>query len=395
MILESIVLHPLTGITEQDQQLNILLVAILILSPLQPLLNTMQVSVSCPDLGFPVVSFTAVADSLVSDVLTAAAEEWGIDPKEVELSFAGEILCETGRLAVHGVGPNTELEVWKKRFRLFDKSWLIDETKREELIRRLTDNGEQCVYLDTPTFLENDILVLEEELIPPVVKQITFRNSNFAVKSIELAFLATSSLTSLDLSALNNITEIGEYFLGDCSFLTSLDLSGMNSVTKIADLFLGGCCYLTSLNLSGMNSVTEIGGWFLENCSSITSLDLSCLNSVTEIGEYFLGHCASITSLDLSCLSSVTEIECSFLANCSSITALDLSCLNSVTEIGEMFLANCFSITSLDLSGLNCVTAIRNGPSFLEGCEGLQSIKIPENNELLAEVSSRFSTVIT
>ena len=49
---------------------------------------------TCSDLGFAAVSVTAGADSLVSDVLTAAAGEWDIDPEEVELSFAGDTLCE-------------------------------------------------------------------------------------------------------------------------------------------------------------------------------------------------------------------------------------------------------------------------------------------------------------
>ena len=35
----------------------------------------MQVSVTCPDWGLPAVTVTAGADSVVSDVLTAAAEE--------------------------------------------------------------------------------------------------------------------------------------------------------------------------------------------------------------------------------------------------------------------------------------------------------------------------------
>ena len=67
-----------------------------------------------PDLGFPAVSLTAGPDSLVSDVLNAAAEEWDVDAEQVELSLAGKFLCETERLLLLGVGPTTELEMWKK-----------------------------------------------------------------------------------------------------------------------------------------------------------------------------------------------------------------------------------------------------------------------------------------
>ena len=74
----------------------------------------MQVFVTCPDWGLPAVTVTAGTDSVVIDVLTVAAEEWDVDPDEVELSFAGDTLCETDRLADHGVVANSEFEMWKK-----------------------------------------------------------------------------------------------------------------------------------------------------------------------------------------------------------------------------------------------------------------------------------------
>ena len=260
----------------------------------------MQVSVTYLDLGLPTVSFTADADSLVSDVLTAAAEEWDIDPEEVELSFAGELLCETGRLAAHGVGPNAELEVVRKRFRLYGFSWLIDEAKREELLRRLAVGEEECLHLDTPTFSKRGCVSLVGELVPPIVESISFCNSN------------------------TEITVIARNFLRDCSSLAVLDLASLSSLTTIEGAFLVGCSSLTSLNLSDDCRLTSIGGAFLASCSSITSLNLSGLGSVIDIGPLFLAFCFSITTLDLSNLSAVVNISSQFLEGCDGLRSIQL-----------------------------------------------------------------------
>ena len=173
----------------------------------------------------------------------------------------------------------------------------MDETKREELLRRLAGDEEECLFLDTPTFLENNVLKLEKGLIPPIVERVSFRNSNSEVQAIEDSFLKeNSSLTSLDLSGLHSLTSIGDEFLYECS-ITSLDLSSLSNVTKIGDLFLTGCSSITVLHLPGLNSVTRMGISFLSFCDSITSLDLSGMNSVTEIGDEFLHECSSITGV--------------------------------------------------------------------------------------------------
>ena len=111
-------------------------------------------------------------------MLTAAAGEWDVDPDEVELSFAGDTLCETDRLADHGVVANSELEMWKKQFRIFSKSWFVDDAKREKLLLWMRDHITEYLYLDTPTFTEDGCLTVDGELLPSDAKLIAFRNSN-------------------------------------------------------------------------------------------------------------------------------------------------------------------------------------------------------------------------
>ena len=95
-------------------------------------------------------------------------------------------------------------------------------------------------------------------------------------------FLAHTSITRLDLSAVSTVTQIGDNFL-ECSSLTSVDLSGFHSLTHVGECFLKGCTRLTELDLSSFNSRTRVGGGFLQNCTSLTSLDLSSLNSLTHV----------------------------------------------------------------------------------------------------------------
>ena len=295
----------------------------------------MQVFVTCPDWGLPAVTVTAGADSVVNDVLTAAAEEWDVDPDEVELSFAGDTLCETDRLADHGVVANSEFEMWKKQLRIFGKSWFVDDAKREKLLLWMRDHITEYLCLDTPTFTEDGCLTVDRDLLPSDAKQVAFRNSD-------------SNNTDISL-----VTTIGDRFLFRCSRITSLDLSGLSSVTTIGDRFLYNCSRITFLDLSGLSCVTTIGDYFLSFCSQITSLDLLSLSSVTTIGEGFLFSCEKITSLDLSGLGSVATIGDYFLFSCEKITSLDFSGLSSVTTIGDLFLSKCYALESVQLPESN------------------------------------------
>ena len=256
-------------------------------------LKTMQVFVTFPELELAAVSVTVGVDSLVSDVLKGAAFEWDVDPEEVELSFAGDTLDETERLADHGLGADSEMEMRKKLFQLFGKCWFVDESKREKLLQWLGNHNEEYLNLDTPTFSEDGCLSVSNDMLPSVAERISFRNSNSGITVISQNFLQDSSITSLDLSGLSSVTTIGKGFVA-CSQLTAVDLSGLSSVTAIEDFFLYKC-QLTAINLSGLSSVTTIGNYFLYSCPQLTSLDLSGLGSVTTIGKGFLSYCPQLT----------------------------------------------------------------------------------------------------
>ena len=204
----------------------------------------MQVFVTCPDLGLPAVSVTVGADSVVSDVLTTAADEWDVDADEVELSFAGDALCENERLVDYGVGANSELEMRKKLVRIFGKNWFVDDRKREKLLLWMKDHITEDLCLDTPTFSEDGCLTIDKGLLPSDAKRISFRYSNSNSKVI------------------SQVAFIGDNFLSRCSQISFVDLSGLNSVSSIGHDFLALCLHITSVDLSGLSGVTSIGSSF-------------------------------------------------------------------------------------------------------------------------------------
>ena len=52
----------------------------------------MQVSISCPDGDFPAVPFVVTEDTLVSDAIEAASEEWGAGFRNCKLCCEGKVL---------------------------------------------------------------------------------------------------------------------------------------------------------------------------------------------------------------------------------------------------------------------------------------------------------------
>ena len=153
-------------------------------------------------------------------------------------------------------------------------------------------------------------------------------------------------------------TVIPNNFLAQTS-LTALDLSAVSCVTEIGDQFLHRCTSLTSIDLSGLTRLTRIGLYFLAHCNSLTAVDLSPLCNVTQIDDHFLAGCSSLKVVDLSPLRNVTEIGTNFLAGCISLTELDLSPLSRVTHFGERFAVICTSLRSIHLGGCSSAVSSR------------------------------------
>ena len=81
--------------------------------------------------------------------------------------------------------------------------------------------------------------------------------------------------TTLHLPALPCVVAIGNRFLySNRTALSTVELSGLQAVTTIGDYFLGSCKALSTVNLSGLQGVTTIGEGFLHNCRALSTVDL-------------------------------------------------------------------------------------------------------------------------
>ena len=269
----------------------------------------------------------ALADT-VEDMRRKVASAVGLPEDSFGMSFGDEAMGEGADMTQLSAGDTI----------------LVTTTKRCEAIAALRALG-------------------ETDLTPERLKEVKNPEVACLLLQAEVAtiipdwFLAFTSLTRLDLSAVSTVTRIEDNFLQGCASLTSLDLSSFNSLTHVGNSFLY-CSSLTSLDLSSLN-LKRIGSFFLYNCTSLTSLDLSSLKSLTHVGDCFLKGCSSLTSVDLSSLNCLKRIGSCFLSQCTSLTSLDLSSLSSVQHIDERCFYQSVSDTleTIHLSGCSAVVS--------------------------------------
>lgn len=122
-----------------------------------------------------------------------------------------------------------------------------------------------------------------------------------------LAFLSTT-LTSLDLSNSEKLTDAGLMHLGKLSSLTHLDLSE--------------CTLLTSRGLSHLESLP------------LTYLNLNCMLLLTDGGLLHLKSIRSLCHLDLSFSEYITDFGIAQLKDLHSLTYLNVAYCGLLTEEG-------------------------------------------------------------
>ena len=295
----------------------------------------MEVFLTCTDLGLPTVVFTASVKSLVEEALREATSEWDVNDQEFELWFGEQHLPLSSLLLSHGVRRDDELVVLKKQFRIFDKSYFINNIKREDMIKNILLDG--VSHLDASTFAIDGCLSLD---LPSEVEKVIFHDHYLSIKTISEMFLNHSSVASIDLSRLSSIKFIDGEFANNCESLSELCTSGFQNVVSIGSEFLYACSSLLVFDMSNLCSLTSIGSGFLDVCVSLKSLDLSYCHSLTTISDGFLYECVSLSELNLSGLTKVTHIGSFFCNCCAALLEIDLSSFSELSEIGESFLMN-------------------------------------------------------
>ena len=190
-----------------------------------------------------------------------------------------------------------------------------------------------------------------------------------ALTEAHFLFYACSSLTSVDVSGMVNVTDASDMFY-NCSLLSSVDVSGMTAVTNANGMFYN-CSSLSSVDVSGMTAVTNANGMFY-NCSSLTSVDVSSMVNVTDAGGMF-NNCSSLTSVDVSSMVNVTNASGMF-GNCGTLTSVDVSSMVNVTNASGMF-GYCSSLE--EIHGWEIpLTADMTG--CFRNCSSLRTIYVPK-----------------
>ena len=344
----------------------------------------MQLSVSCPDFGFPDTKFTATEKSLVADAVKTLADEWGTNIDVIILSYEGNELPNESLLMSHGVVCDSELVA--RLSRNYGKSWFTEPDKITQLLQHYHAKGSAAINIDSDSFIEGGSVAFYTVWMPKEIKNISFKKNNNTTtfRSVGDDFLYRSEIERLSVPGFCDVINIGNWFLLGCTSLTELDISGLNKVTSIGDSFLIHATSLLKLDLSPLSNLISIGNSFLSG-SSLVELDLSVLNNVTTIGANFLSNCESLISVQLSGLCNVERIGNGFLSGCKFLKKIDLSAFVEITSVKNNFLYDCRSLTEVDLS--DCINIGNTervnsaiGDDFLRSCASLVVVKMPQIN---------------
>lgn len=215
-----------------------------------------------------------------------------------------------------------------------DPTPLMDETKSIDL----EDISGATIF--SHPFLKSD-----------KIKTLTERNSNGY--SVGVNFLKNSTLENLYLE---NLKDIGDYFLYGCTSLTSLSLPSLTNISY--SINIPNCTSLAEIHLPNLTMVNDNGLHF----NGGTSLTEISLPNLTTVSYFSLSGCTSLTEVNLPVLS--TSVYLNF-SGCTSLTEIHLPYVTTVRNTIDF--SNCTSLTKINLPMVV-------GPITFSGCTSLTSI---------------------
>ena len=217
------------------------------------------------------------------------------------------------------------------------------------------------------------------------------------------AFWNCKRLTSIIIP--DGVSEVGSSF-SYCTNLTSIRLP--NGISRIKYSSFSDCNKLDSVNIP--SSVTYIGDFAFSGCKSLTSINIP--EGVTSIESNTFNSCDKLVSINLP--SSITHIGARAFYACDSLS--DFTIPSSVKTIGNQafentaFFNNKNNWTDNVLYKDGCLlavdSAIRGDYSIVKGtrliaekafrgCEGLQSIVVPNSINNIPPEAFMFCSSLT
>eukprot|EP01132_Coremiostelium_polycephalum_P004691 gene4691-5859_t len=218
--------------------------------------------------------------------------------------------------------------------------------------------------------------------------------STSTTSSFTLSLFRNCKLTKLDLygkeiSINDNWLDIthGQMMR---STLSSINISKNNSLT---DQGIANLSHLTNLNSLDISFCEKINGSGLEilveNNVPLQKLQLEGCNSINI--ERCLKVLANLKSLDSLNLSStkVSDVDCQLFVNLKSLTQLDISRNSDISNIGLEHICNISTLKDLDLSRCTKITELGfQSLSKLPHLESLQAEECGINDESMKSIGT-------
>lgn len=212
-------------------------------------------------------------------------------------------------------------------------------------------------------------------------------DANGAPASSEGMFENCTSLTSVNLSSLQQISGDCRYMFKNCSNLATINLTSLTDFSDYADCtsMFEGCTSLTSASF--LSNISSFAGNFEKmfyGCTGLTGA--IAFSSLSDGGEYATTYqmfkgCTGITSADLSSFTSISASAFeSMFEGCTSLTTVDISNVTVAYEgvgssYGNRMFYGCTSLTSADLRSLRTVNQYGCSNMFY-GCTNLTTVNV-------------------
>jgi hypothetical protein len=231
-----------------------------------------------------------------------------------------------------------------------------------------------------------------------------------SVKTIpSKAFYGCSTVISVDFAGAGAVTSIGgDAFQG--TSITSLDMSGLTNLTYIGlpkgvsswkwkyYCTFRNMAKLVSVNLAG--TVTEIGGGSFQNNDALTNIDFSNAKNLLKIGPSAFESCDALESVDMSGATKLVMIgEKAFYSSTktsSKLATVKLS--SSIATIGKSAFtsksSSSLTPTGVDFNGCECGAVTKSAgmtKPFPWACPNIPSFLPTQSTFCVAGVPCTFN----
>ena len=156
------------------------------------------------------------------------------------------------------------------------------------------------------------------------------------------------------------------------------------------------CELLSSIDVSGLCSVVELGPFFLAYCTALKRVDLSPMTELCKVGARCMAHSTALEEVVFPSAWSARarqvplEIDEAFLMK-TPVRSFSIAASPGVhpraVVLGPNFMSWCKSLETLDLSG---TAAISIGTSFASHCQKLRSVDVSRWSSVRTKVSALF-----